>query len=130
MPKIVDHDQQRRKLLLKCFNLFRRRGYHNVTLREIAHEIGASTGTLYHYFPNKLAILKQLYELAVHDDLGVVSRASARGIRRREKLRRLCAMWARRDATHAGLLLLALDLYRNSPKHSRALLDGYATRHK
>jgi AcrR family transcriptional regulator len=130
MPKIVDHDQQRHALLVQCFDLFRRRGYDNVTLREIAREIGASTGTLYHYFPNKLAILEQLYEVAVRDDLGSVGGASAKGISKAEKLRRLSAMWQRSESTHAGLLLLALDLFRNSPSHSGALLAGYAKRYK
>jgi AcrR family transcriptional regulator len=130
MPKIVDHDQQRRALLLQCFDLFRRRGYDNVTLREIAREIGASTGTLYHYFPNKLAILEQLYELAVRDDLGSVDGASAKGISAEEKLRRLSAMWQRSESTQAGLLLLALDLFRNSPSRSGALLAGYAKKYK
>lgn len=130
MPKIVDHDEQRRTLLLHCFDLFKRRGYHSVTLREIAREIGASTGTLYHYFPNKLAILEQLYELAIQDDLGAVQEAAARGIGRRERLRRLTEVWERGEAKHEGLLLLALDLYRNSPDHSRRLLSGYAARYK
>jgi AcrR family transcriptional regulator len=130
MPKIVDHEKQRRELLLRCFDLFRRRGYRGVTMREVAREIGASTGALYHYFPNKLAILEQLYELAVHDDLGSVKGASAKGISRKEKVRRLAAMWGRSETTHAGLLLLALDLYRNVPEQSGRLLAGYAARYK
>jgi AcrR family transcriptional regulator len=130
MPKIVDHDQQRRALLHQCFDLFRRRGYDNVTLREIAREIGASTGTLYHYFPNKLAILEQLYALAVRDDLGSADGAAAKGISKAEKLRRLSVMWQRSESTQAGLLLLALDLFRNSPDRSGKLLAGYAARYK
>ena len=130
MPKIVDHDQQRRALLLQCFDLFRRRGYDSVTLREIAREIGASTGTLYHYFPSKLAILEQLYELAVRDDLGSADGAAAMGISKAEKLRRLSAMWQRSESTQAGLLLLALDLFRNSPDRSGRLLAAYAARYK
>src|SRR3954469_4180668 len=130
MPKIVDHDQQRRALLHQCFDLFKRRGYDNVTLREIAREIGASTGTLYHYFPNKLAILEQLYELAIQDDLGAVQDAAARRIGRRARLRSLTREWERGEAKHEGLLLLALDLYRNSPARYRKLLAGYAARYK
>jgi AcrR family transcriptional regulator len=131
MPKIVDHDQQRRELLQKCFDLFRRRGYEAVTLREIAREIGASTGTLYHYFPNKLSILEQLYELAVQDDLGSLDGASDKGVSQQEKLRRLAAIWIRRrETTHSGLLLLALDLHRNSPEHASRLLSDYAARYK
>jgi AcrR family transcriptional regulator len=131
MPKIVDHDQQRRTLLLHCFDLFRRRGYQSVTMREIAREIGASTGTLYHYFPNKLAILEQLYELAVVNDVGTLEDASTASLPTQAKLRRLAGIWVRRQrTTRSGLMLLALDLHRNSPAHSARLLAGYAARYK
>jgi AcrR family transcriptional regulator len=62
MPKIVDHDQYRKELLTKCFDLFARKGYASVTMRQIAQEIGVSTGTLYHYFPSKQALFWQLYD--------------------------------------------------------------------
>jgi AcrR family transcriptional regulator len=131
MPKIVDHEEQRRILLGRCFDLFRKRGYQSVTMREIAREIGASTGTLYHYFPNKLSILEQLFDIAVDTDLGSLESAPAKGMSPREKLSRLAEIWIRRqETTHAGLQLLALDLYRNSPAHSGRLLAGYAARYK
>jgi len=62
MPKIVDHDQYRKELLTKCFDLFANKGYASVTMRQIAQEIGVSTGTLYHYFPSKQALFWQLYD--------------------------------------------------------------------
>ncbi|PIG94063.1 TetR/AcrR family transcriptional regulator [Gloeocapsopsis sp. IPPAS B-1203] len=62
MPKIVDHDQYRKELLTKCFDLFATKGYASVTMRQIAQEIGVSTGTLYHYFPSKQALFWQLYD--------------------------------------------------------------------
>jgi AcrR family transcriptional regulator len=131
MPKIVDHDQQRRELLLRCFDLFIRRGYESVTAREIAREIGASTGTLYHYFPSKLAILEQLYEMAVHDDLSMFQGPNGKGLSPREKVRRMSAIWIRRrETTRSGLMLLAFDLHRNSPAQSGRLLANYAARYK
>lgn len=62
MPKIVDHDQYRKELLTKCFDLFANKGYAAVTMRQIAQEIGVSTGTLYHYFPSKQTLFWQLYD--------------------------------------------------------------------
>ncbi|OKH21166.1 TetR/AcrR family transcriptional regulator [Chroogloeocystis siderophila] len=62
MPKIVDHDQYRKELLTKCFDLFAAKGYGAVTMRQIAKELGVSTGTLYHYFPSKQALFWQLYD--------------------------------------------------------------------
>ncbi|MFB2834601.1 TetR/AcrR family transcriptional regulator [Floridanema evergladense] len=69
MPKIVDHEQYRRELLNKCFDLFAEKGYGSITMRQIADGLGVSTGTLYHYFPSKKAIYEQLVEEINRQDL-------------------------------------------------------------
>ena len=60
VPKIIDHDQYRAELLIKCFDLFTSRGYAAITMRQIAIGLGVSTGTLYHYFESKEAIFEQM----------------------------------------------------------------------
>ncbi len=60
MPKIVDHDQYRKELLTRCFDLFAEKGYVALTMRQIAQGLGVSTGTLYHYFPSKEGLFEQL----------------------------------------------------------------------
>lgn len=72
MPKIVDAEAYRQELLDKCFDLFADRGYANVTTRQIAKELGVSTGTLYHYFPNKQALFEQLVEQISIQDISVI----------------------------------------------------------
>ncbi|WP_193197430.1 TetR/AcrR family transcriptional regulator [Nostoc sp. MG11] len=62
MPKIVDHELYRKELLAKCFDLFAQKGYSSITMRQIAQELGVSTGTLYHYFPRKQTLFEQLVE--------------------------------------------------------------------
>ena len=68
MPKIVDHEHYRKQLLNQCFELFAEKGYSSVTMREIASEIGVSTGTLYHYFPSKESLFEQLIEYLSYED--------------------------------------------------------------
>ena len=72
MPKIVDAEQYRQELLDKCFDLFAEKGYANVTTRQIAKELGVSTGTLYHYFPNKQALFEQLVEHISGQDIDIL----------------------------------------------------------
>ena len=60
MPKIVDHEEYREVLLDKCFDLFARNGFAGATMREISKSLEISTGTLYHYFPNKESIFKSM----------------------------------------------------------------------
>ncbi|MBW4656305.1 MAG: TetR/AcrR family transcriptional regulator [Kaiparowitsia implicata GSE-PSE-MK54-09C] len=70
MPKIVDHDQYRKELLNQCFDLFAEKGYASVTMRQIASWLDVSTGTLYHYFPNKEMLFAQFVdELSQRDIL-------------------------------------------------------------
>lgn len=61
MPKIVDQDAYRSELVRGAIPLFSARGYGSVTMRQVASELGVSTGTLYHYFPSK----QSLFEAAV-----------------------------------------------------------------
>lgn len=49
MPKLVDHDHFREKLMESCFSIFSQKGYSKTSIREIAKETETSTGTLYHY---------------------------------------------------------------------------------
>lgn len=73
MPKIVDARQYRQELLSKCFDLFAEQGYANVTTRQIAKELGVSTGTLYHYFPNKQVLFEQLAEQVCLQDVELIT---------------------------------------------------------
>jgi len=62
MPKIVDQEQYRKRLLHKSFDLLAEKGYANVTTRQLSKALGISTGAMYHYFPSKKALFEQLVE--------------------------------------------------------------------
>ena len=69
MPKIVDHDQYRKELLIKSFDLFAQKGYGSTTMRQLAQGLGVSTGTLYHYFNSKEALFCQLVQEQTQQDI-------------------------------------------------------------
>ena len=115
MPKTVDHDEYRKELLQKCFDLFGRMGFSNVTMRQIAEEIGVSTGTLYHYFPTKVSILEQMFAWAVEQDIQAFSPQLSPDLPLAERLTRISEIYVARGSFHQKLLLLALDLFRHSP---------------
>lgn len=69
MPKIVNHEQYRKELISKCFDLFAQKGYGAITMRQIAQGLEVSTGTLYHYFPSKQALFEQLVEEISEQDV-------------------------------------------------------------
>ena len=126
MPKIVDHDEQRKVLLKACFDLFARKGFRKVTMREIAKETAVSTGALYHYFPTKEHILEQMFACAVEDDIEAYGRHTSSHLPPAERLRSLSQFWLGNERYYQNLLLLALDLFRNSPGESERVFRDYA----
>ncbi|MFC1728819.1 TetR/AcrR family transcriptional regulator [candidate division KSB1 bacterium] len=59
MPKIVDKEKKRQKIIEAALQLFHEKGYKSVTTREIAASAGVSKGVLYDYFKNKQDLFYQ-----------------------------------------------------------------------
>ena len=69
MPKIVDHAKRRIEILESSQDLFATQGYAALSMRKISTALGVTTGTLYHYFPNKRSILEALFSFIQHRDI-------------------------------------------------------------
>jgi AcrR family transcriptional regulator len=91
MPKVVDHDAYRRELLSRCLELFSRKDYGSLTMREIAENLAVSTGTLYHYFPSKESLFAQLLEQVTGEHIEKAKGEISQGKTIRERLERLFA---------------------------------------
>ena len=55
----------RDKILKKSMELFVLKGYHNISLRDIAKECNISTGAIYHHFDSKEGIAIKLFNSTV-----------------------------------------------------------------
>jgi AcrR family transcriptional regulator len=53
----VEYDARSRALLDAARTCFARKGFHRTSTAEICAELGVSSGTLFHYFPNKKALI-------------------------------------------------------------------------
>ncbi len=113
MPKIVDHDEYRRELLQKCFSIFCRKGFANVTMRELAAEIDVSTGTLYHYFPSKENIMEQMFAFVQETNVYEFILRTAHLPTISEKLDVFVEKWKEYGEFYQNLMLLAIDMMRN-----------------
>jgi len=113
MPKIVDHNQIREDILSGSFELFARTGFSPLTMREIAQQLGLSTGTLYHYFSSKEEIFRQMLELLSRRD--VLQAVSQISIERRpeEKLAAVFQFVSLKESYFQNLIFIILDFYRN-----------------
>jgi AcrR family transcriptional regulator len=59
-----DHGARREAIALAAAKLIAARGLERVTLRDLAAELGVTTGVVTHYFPSKEALLRQTKDLA------------------------------------------------------------------
>ncbi|TLM88241.1 TetR/AcrR family transcriptional regulator [Pseudarthrobacter sp. NamE5] len=64
MPRLVDHSERRRSIIVTTWRIIAEQGIENASMRDIARECGyAAPGVLAHYFPNKDSLLLAAYEL-------------------------------------------------------------------
>ena len=59
-PRAADYDEQRTLLMREAAALFAQRGYTAATMSDVAAACGVSKATLYHYFSDKHALLREI----------------------------------------------------------------------
>ncbi len=112
MPKIVDSEEYRKKLLRQCFDLFALKGYANVTTRQLSQELGISTGAMYHYFPSKKVLFEQLVEEVSLQDIQLFKMA-ARGHRISDRLQELEKLLIENEEHFIKQAAIWVDFYQN-----------------
>ena len=60
IPQVRSSDK-RERILAAALRLFTSHGFHGTPTSQISEEARVSTGTLFHYFPNKNTLIDQLY---------------------------------------------------------------------
>ena len=61
-PPAIDSAETRQKILEAARHSFARRGYDATTNKDIAEEVGITTGAIYHYFASKADLYVAVYE--------------------------------------------------------------------
>ncbi|MFF7635540.1 TetR/AcrR family transcriptional regulator [Kitasatospora sp. NPDC008050] len=79
-PARGDHEARRRDVSTAVWRVLADRGFGALTLRAVAAEMGASTGLLTHYFPNKQALLRTALEVLDQRNQERPRRAAAAGL--------------------------------------------------
>lgn len=93
-------DNRRQQLLDAAARLFRERGYHATSMRDIAREVRMLSGSIYYHFPSKDEMLLAVYEEGVRHIAARVDAAAATGN----------DPWARLEAGCAAHLEALLEL--------------------
>lgn len=120
MPKIVNHDEYREELMNKYFDFFARKGYSDLTMREIARELGMSTGTLYHYFPNKKSILEHLFRIASRRDVSLAVANIKEDDSLEQRIKVFVDFVFQKERYFQDIVLLTIDYFRYQDNHEDA----------
>ncbi len=127
MPKIVDHDQYRKEMMLQCRELFCKKGYANVSMREISRELNVSTGTLYHYFPTKQEIFEQIFFMEMTVDVEEVMSGIEDQDSVKDRLDKVIDHWVEKRNYYQNIVLLVVDFFRNQDRSvTRKVIGDYS----
>jgi TetR/AcrR family transcriptional regulator len=81
------HEAKREALLREAAAAFNRQGFHATSLDDIARNLGVTKAALYHYFPNKNAVLQACFDKAMACAFKSLEHARHTGTTGRQKLR-------------------------------------------
>jgi AcrR family transcriptional regulator len=115
MPKIVDRELQRQNIRRAARRVFARRGVEAVGLVHVARAAGIGRASIYHYYPDKAALVRDL----VRDLLGEEERLFSQALRNAkgrplERIQTLAAQLTELFAEWASLGKMFLDLWAAS----------------
>ena len=120
-PKIPRRERerirQRQEILAAALWLFSQKGYHNVSMHEIASKAEFAVGTLYKFFKNKEDLYRTLLLEQADDFHEVLTRAIEKpgdGVDEVKKLRRFVEAKSNHVRTHAPRIRLFLAEIRGT----------------
>ena len=133
MPKIVDHQEQRRRFAEATMRVIASAGLEGVTMRAVASEAGLSYGSLFHYFESKDDLLMHAVRHSTEQQTSRVNEYQERyaGLAALEQL--LCDDAIIDDSSRDAWMVWMTFLYKaaNQPAYARLhdeLIDGWLGR--
>lgn len=80
-------------------------------MKDLAKELGVSTGTFYHYFPKKESILEQMLLMATRRDVSEAIARIRENISLEQRMKILFDFVSERESYFGNVLLLTIDYY-------------------
>lgn len=122
MARPLDPETRRGEILDQAFRLFARDGFRSLTMRDVARELNATTGTLYHWFSGKdelwSAVVQRQSLLLISEAVATLPAGSPDA-----RLGALADWVDRRDGDLQAVLRVALD-YQGQSEAGRETLRG------
>lgn len=97
-------EQTRARVLAAALKVFRERGFHAATMREIAAEAKMAVGAAYYYFDSKDALAMAFYEQAQEEMIPALDQVLARSRTLEQRIRGIIGVKFETFASNRGLL--------------------------
>ena len=116
------HRRRREEILHAALRAFGEKGYHGTTLGHIAERIGVQKTALYHYFPDKEAILYACHRESVNEVGRLLDAARDQDMTASERLRHLISEHVRVMTHTLEGSSLAFEIPALSPEHQQEIV--------
>lgn len=106
------------EILAAAARIFREKGYHGTSVRDIAESVGLLKGSLYHYIRSKEELLARLFEGALEETVRELEEIAARKDPPSDRLRLMVYAYVRAVTTNLDAVALYLREWRSlQPPH-------------
>lgn len=127
LPKLVDEAAQRERIRLAAISVFARRGLTTTGLTHVARAAGMQRSTLYHYYEDKSALVRDLARSVLEGEEAVFRTALEREGPARERILDICRELLDVLATRSELGRVLVELWTSEPRLVRSMLRRVRT---
>jgi TetR/AcrR family transcriptional regulator, cholesterol catabolism regulator len=103
------------EILAAAARIFREKGYHGTSVRDIAESVGLLKGSLYHYIRSKEELLVRLFEGALEGTVRELQTIAARDASASDRLRDMVKAYVRAVTANLDAVGLYLREWRSLP---------------
>jgi AcrR family transcriptional regulator len=114
-PSAVRGSAREEEILSAAARIFREKGYHGTSVRDIAESVGLLKGSLYHYIRSKEELLARLFEGALEETIRELDEIAARDEPVTDRLRAMVRAYSLSVTANLDSVALYLREWRSLP---------------
>jgi len=103
------------EILAAAAQMFREKGYHGTSVRDIAESVGLLKGSLYHYIRSKEELLARLFDGALEGTMGELEAIAGRDASATDRLHDMVAAYVHAVTANLDAVGLYLREWRSLP---------------
>ena len=123
-PALRAPAKREEEILAAARRIFREKGYHATSVRDIAEAVGLLKGSLYHYIRSKEELLARLFEGALEETVRELRSVAERDTSAADRLQEMVRVYVRALTANLDAVGLYLREWRSLPAPELARLDA------